>query len=56
MGHQELSRRPLREFGQGPCSCCICSNRHGLTHICSLNMCHQCFHQYVINIGFITLD
>uniref|UniRef100_A0A8D2FMS2 Small ribosomal subunit protein uS14 n=1 Tax=Theropithecus gelada TaxID=9565 RepID=A0A8D2FMS2_THEGE len=37
-------------------SCHICSNWHGLIRKYGLHMCHQCFRQYVKDIGFIKLD
>uniref|UniRef100_A0A8C6GSW6 Small ribosomal subunit protein uS14 n=1 Tax=Mus spicilegus TaxID=10103 RepID=A0A8C6GSW6_MUSSI len=40
------------EFG----SCHVCSNHHGLICKYGLNMCRQCFCQYVKDIGFIKLD
>ncbi|XP_060113408.1 small ribosomal subunit protein uS14-like [Heteronotia binoei] len=56
LGHQQLYWSHLRKFGQGSHSCQVCSNRHGLICKYSLNMLHQCFHQYVKDIGFIKLD
>ncbi|XP_054514187.1 small ribosomal subunit protein uS14-like [Pan troglodytes] len=57
MGHQQLYWSHPRKFGQGSRSCCICSNnRHGLIRKYGLNMCRQCFRQYVKDIGFIKLD
>ncbi|XP_038954074.1 small ribosomal subunit protein uS14-like [Rattus norvegicus] len=50
MGHQQLYWSHPRKFGQGSCSCRVCSNRHGLI------MCRQCFRQYSKDIGFIKLD
>ncbi|XP_075401030.1 small ribosomal subunit protein uS14-like [Tenrec ecaudatus] len=55
MGHQQQYWSPPQIFGQGSCSC-VCSNRHGLIRKYGLNMCHQCFCQYVKDIGFIKLD
>ncbi|XP_045698282.1 40S ribosomal protein S29-like [Phyllostomus hastatus] len=57
MGHQQLYWSYPRKFGQGYRSCHICSNQHCLTQKYGLiNMCHQCFHQYSKDIGFIKLD
>ncbi|XP_060129314.1 small ribosomal subunit protein uS14-like [Zootoca vivipara] len=53
MGHQQLYWSHLRKFGQGSWSCHMCSNHHGLIRRYGLNMCHQCFHQYAKDIGFI---
>ncbi|KAM7338033.1 hypothetical protein ACRRTK_004152 [Alexandromys fortis] len=49
MGHQQLYWGHLRKFGQGSCSCCGCSNHHGLIRKYWLNMCAK-------DIGFIELD
>ncbi|XP_034856387.1 40S ribosomal protein S29-like [Mirounga leonina] len=56
MGHQQLSWSHQRKFGQGPCSCCVCSNTHHLIRKYRLSMRRQCFHQYAKDIGFIKLD
>ncbi|XP_014448495.1 40S ribosomal protein S29-like [Tupaia chinensis] len=56
MGHQQLYWNHPRKFGQGSCSCRMCSNRHGLIGKCSLDMCRQCFHQYAKDIGFNKLN
>ncbi|XP_043292645.1 40S ribosomal protein S29-like [Cervus canadensis] len=53
MGHQQLYRSHPRKFGQGSCSCWVCSNRHRLIRKYGLNMCCQCFCQYAKDIGFI---
>lgn len=45
MGHQQLYWSHKRKFGQGSRSCCVCSNRHGLSQKYGLNMCCQCFCQ-----------
>ncbi|XP_035294521.1 40S ribosomal protein S29-like [Cricetulus griseus] len=58
MGHQQLywshprGSSLVRKFGQGPGSCHICSNCHGLIRKYGLNMCRQ----YSKDIGFIKLD
>ncbi|XP_037677312.1 40S ribosomal protein S29-like [Choloepus didactylus] len=56
MGHQQLYWSHPRKFGQGSCSCRICANQHSLIRKYSLNMCRQCFRQYVKDIGVIKLD
>ncbi|XP_034823533.1 small ribosomal subunit protein uS14-like [Pan paniscus] len=57
MGHQQLYWSHPRKFGQDSRSCCVCSNNpHGLIRKYGLNMCRQCFRQYVKDIGFIKLD
>ncbi|XP_073490343.1 small ribosomal subunit protein uS14-like [Aquarana catesbeiana] len=56
MGHQQLYWSHLRKFGQGSCSCCMCSNRHGLIRKYGLNIYRQCFRQCAKDIGFIKLD
>ncbi|XP_021529245.1 small ribosomal subunit protein uS14-like [Aotus nancymaae] len=56
MGHQQLYWNQLRKFGQSSCSRQVCSNRHGLMQKYGLNMYHQCFRQYVKDIGFVKLD
>uniref|UniRef100_A0A8C5RSP3 Uncharacterized protein n=1 Tax=Laticauda laticaudata TaxID=8630 RepID=A0A8C5RSP3_LATLA len=43
MGHQQLYWSHPRNFGQGLCSCHMCSNQHGL-------ICRYVFNMYV---GFI---
>ncbi|XP_059561636.1 small ribosomal subunit protein uS14-like [Myotis daubentonii] len=55
MGHQQLYWSHLRKFGQGS-PCCGCSNRHTVIWKYGLNMCRQCFWQYVKDTGFIKLD
>uniref|UniRef100_A0A8C6QUV7 Small ribosomal subunit protein uS14 n=1 Tax=Nannospalax galili TaxID=1026970 RepID=A0A8C6QUV7_NANGA len=56
MGHQQLYWSNLKKFGQGSHSCHVCSNCHSLIRKYRLNMCRQCFCQYVKDIGFIMLD
>ncbi|XP_075852017.1 small ribosomal subunit protein uS14-like [Microcebus murinus] len=61
MDHQQLYWSHLRKFGQSSRSCRICSNcliqkLHSLIQKYGLNMCRQCFHQYVKDIHFIKLD
>ncbi|KAM7157447.1 small ribosomal subunit protein uS14-like [Molossus nigricans] len=56
MGHQQLYWSHPTKFGQGSRSCRVCSNLHGLIRKYALNMCLQCFSQYVKNIGFIKLN
>ncbi|XP_036040352.1 40S ribosomal protein S29-like [Onychomys torridus] len=56
MGHQQLSWSHLRKFGQGSCSCCVCSNHHSLIWKYGVNMCRWCVHQYTKDIGFFKLD
>ncbi|XP_064123760.1 small ribosomal subunit protein uS14-like [Loxodonta africana] len=55
MGHQQSYWSHPRKFGQGSCSCYMCSNR-GLIQKYGLNMCRQGFHQSRKDIGFIKLD
>uniref|UniRef100_A0A8C4MZI3 Small ribosomal subunit protein uS14 n=1 Tax=Equus asinus asinus TaxID=83772 RepID=A0A8C4MZI3_EQUAS len=45
-----------RKFGQCSYSCHICSNLRGLIRKYTLDICHQCFHHYMKDIGFIELD
>ncbi|XP_036082451.1 40S ribosomal protein S29-like [Rousettus aegyptiacus] len=56
MGHRHLYWSHLRKFSQGSHSCCICSNWHGLFQKYGLNMCCQCFCEYVKDIDFIKFD
>ncbi|XP_058581928.1 small ribosomal subunit protein uS14-like [Neofelis nebulosa] len=56
MGHQQLCCSHPRKFGQDSSSCLVCSNQHGLMQKYGLNMCCQCFCQYMKAIGFIKLD
>ncbi|XP_039738773.1 40S ribosomal protein S29-like [Pteropus medius] len=56
MGHQRLYWSHLRKFSQRSRSCCVCLNRYGLIQKCGLSMCHQCFCQYLKDIGYINLD
>ncbi|XP_043831353.1 40S ribosomal protein S29-like [Dromiciops gliroides] len=56
MGHQKLYWSYPHKFSQGSQSCHMCSNRHGLIRKYGLNMCCQCFLQYMKDIGFIKLD
>ncbi|XP_063464148.1 small ribosomal subunit protein uS14-like [Pan paniscus] len=56
MDHKQLYWSHPQKSGQSSRSCCICSNQHGLIWKYSLNMCLQCCHQYVKDIGFIKLD
>ncbi|XP_043845762.1 40S ribosomal protein S29-like [Dromiciops gliroides] len=56
MGHQQLYWSHPHKFGQGSQLCHVCSNGHGLIPKYSLNMCRQCFRQYVKDIGYIKLD
>ncbi|XP_049720643.1 40S ribosomal protein S29-like [Elephas maximus indicus] len=55
MGHQQLYWSHPQKLGHGSCPR-VCSNWHSLIRMYGLNMCHQCFHQYVKGIGFIKLD
>ncbi|XP_052027601.1 40S ribosomal protein S29-like [Apodemus sylvaticus] len=55
-GHHQLSWSHLQKFGQGSCSCHICSNHLGLIGKCMRKMSHQGFCQYSKDIGFIKLD
>ncbi|XP_035292895.1 40S ribosomal protein S29-like [Cricetulus griseus] len=56
IGHQKLYWSHPQKFHQGSRSCHICSNCHGLFQKYGLNMCRQCFRQYLKDIGFIKLD
>ncbi|XP_036085679.1 40S ribosomal protein S29-like [Rousettus aegyptiacus] len=56
MGRQQLYWSHPRKLGQGSRSCHVCSNPHGLIWKYSLNMCRQCFDQYVKDTGFSKLD
>ncbi|KAM9693454.1 small ribosomal subunit protein uS14-like [Trichechus inunguis] len=56
MGHQQLYWSHWQKFGQGARSCCVCSNQHCPIQKYGLNMCRQCFHQYINDMGFIKLD
>ncbi|XP_052023262.1 40S ribosomal protein S29-like [Apodemus sylvaticus] len=55
VGHQQLYWSPPRKFGQGSCSCRVCSNRHGLIGKFRLNKCRRCFSQYAKDISCIKL-
>uniref|UniRef100_A0A667GAQ9 Small ribosomal subunit protein uS14 n=1 Tax=Lynx canadensis TaxID=61383 RepID=A0A667GAQ9_LYNCA len=52
MGHQQLCCSHPRKFGQDSSSCLVCSNQHGLIQKYGLNMCCQCFCQYMKATGF----
>ncbi|XP_050639251.1 small ribosomal subunit protein uS14-like [Macaca nemestrina] len=56
MGHQQPYWSHLQKLGQGSRSSHICPNQHSLIRKPSLNMCRQCFRQYMKDIGFIELD
>ncbi|XP_058899525.1 small ribosomal subunit protein uS14-like [Kogia breviceps] len=56
MVHQQLYWSHPEKFGQGSRSCCICSNQHSTIQKYGLNMCRQCFLQYMKDISFIKLD
>ncbi|XP_043836952.1 40S ribosomal protein S29-like [Dromiciops gliroides] len=56
MGYYQLYWSHPQKFSQESLLCRMCLNRHGLIHKYGLNMCCQCFHQYVKDIGFIKLD
>nr|XP_034355136.1 40S ribosomal protein S29-like [Arvicanthis niloticus] len=56
MGHQQLYWSHPQKFGQNFHSCHICSNHHGQIHKYRQNICHQCFYQYLKDIGFIKLN
>ncbi|XP_032755586.1 40S ribosomal protein S29-like [Rattus rattus] len=55
MGHQELYWSRPRKFGQGSCSCRICSNHHGLFRKYGLSMHRQFSCQHAKGMGFIKL-
>ncbi|XP_055149466.1 small ribosomal subunit protein uS14-like [Symphalangus syndactylus] len=56
VGHQQPYWSHPRKLGQGSRSCHICPNQHSLIWKHGLNMCRQCFRQYVKDTGFIELD
>ncbi|XP_045152293.1 40S ribosomal protein S29-like [Echinops telfairi] len=56
LGHQQFYWGHPRKFGQGSSSRRVCSNRHGLIRKYGLNVCRQCFRQYMKDIGLIKLD
>ncbi|XP_036074159.1 40S ribosomal protein S29-like [Rousettus aegyptiacus] len=56
MSHQQLHWSHPRKFSQGPGSCRICSNQHGLIRKFGLNMCCWGFRPYTKDIDFIKLD
>ncbi|XP_018877681.1 small ribosomal subunit protein uS14-like [Gorilla gorilla gorilla] len=56
MGYQQLYWSHPQKFGQGSCSCHVCSNQHNLIRKYGLNIYRQPFHQYTKDIGFIKLD
>lgn len=56
MSHQHLYRIQQRKFSQASPFGCVCSIQWGLIWKRGLSMCHQCFHLYVKDIGFIKQD
>merc|ERR1711872_416295 len=50
MGFGNIWNSHPKKYGQGSRSCRACSNGHGLIRKYGLNMCRQCFHQYVNDI------
>ncbi|XP_059547877.1 small ribosomal subunit protein uS14-like [Myotis daubentonii] len=56
MGNQQLYWSHRRRFSQDSHSCHVCSNLHGLIWKYGLDMCPQCFSQYMKDIDFIKLD